>query len=206
MKMSNGTIRKLAAILTLTFALLFSSCQEDTHSPLDVSSLIETNRPVGETIDGRTIQFIPIAQKDSASLHKLTTVSKYITRKDGGDLQIDANGAVKADIKLEVEKHSIDFDKTISMSFDDAQYQGISDVVFGPHGTQFSSPAFLTIKVKDLDLSGLEGQNIGLYYVNDNGTWEEMVCEEIKVTFENGEIEVIRAELHHFSRYALAAD
>jgi len=71
----------------------------------------------------------------------------------------------------------------------------------------FANPAILNVEARGVDLNGADSNAIHIYYDNQNtGQWEQMVCDDIIVDVNAGTIQVINAQLLHFSRYALAAD
>ena len=82
---------------------------------------------------------------------------------------------------------------------------GNIDVTFGPHGVTFKKPAHLYITLENADLSDIDSSSLGVYYVNeDTGELEQMRCRAIKVDKSNGKLEVVKAKIPHFSRFAVA--
>lgn len=206
MKATNRQVRSaIFSVFTALLMLLFSSCQTEVFNPAD-AEVPAPDRAVAETVDGRSIQFLSMSAIHYNSLNKITTSSKYVPMNAGAELKLKAKGNLTAEIKLNILSNTIDYSKTVTMQFDDNNFAGFSDIVFGPHGTQFSAPALLDFEVTGIDLTGINPANVGLYYVNDNGQWEEIVCGQIEVNVGAEIIAVQDAELHHFSRYALAAD
>ena len=121
--------------------------------------------------------------------------------------QIDGHWtAPQVIVDLRVPANSIDNSKTITATFDDNDNIGEADLVFGPHGTQFSTPALLTMECLNFDLSGLNPDDIKFYYLNENGQWEEHPCHEIVISIEWGVIRVVDAQIPHFSRYAIGME
>jgi hypothetical protein len=155
------------------------------------------------------------------SLMKKISTSENITYDKGGKLKIDCKIPIYIDdgddddddyvemdmkIELKIHKKSIDVDEAdVGMSIDSDRFHGDMDVIFGPHGLKFSKPANLDIEVKHIDLSQLGSDNLSVYYYNgDTGNWEKMNVKKIKVEKKkDGKIKVEKAELPHFSRYAL---
>ncbi len=182
---------------TITFlALNLTSCSQDM---LPVS-------PSENSSKSANLEFLSFG-KTSQSLQKIINDSKYIKRKKGGTLHIEyCAGKLKIDVKLKIHRKSIQVDTEFLMSIDSDQFVANLDVVFGPHGTQFSKFADLDIKVEGLDLSGFDfDSNMDVYYDNEeSGQWEKMETDRIKVDYKKGKIEVKKAKLPHFSRYALA--
>lgn len=135
------------------------------------------------------------------------TVTEHIIAAEGGKLKIKfkAGDDLYVTAKLRIKPNTIPNDMTLSMSMDPDKLKANLDVVFGPHGLEFSKDARLDIYAEGLDLSGVNTRKIWLYYDNpDTGCWERMRCKEVEVDKDDGEIEVEGGRLPHFSRYALS--
>ena len=198
---------KLAALTLLTgLSFTFFSCEQMAPNSAIGEESVQS-RASAVTADGKTIYFLDFAENSANSLNKVTTKSKFINKSSGGSFVLKASTPqFNVAFKLLVPANSIDHSKTVSMTFDDHNNLGFTEVVFGPHGTQFSSPALLDIEASGLNLSGLNPNNVKLYYVNENGHWEEMVAGSVSVSIPTGTVYVNDAQIPHFSRYALAAD
>ena len=198
-------------LFSLAVSLLFFSCENS--NPIFVNNstadTAENSSQAGQTVDGKTLKFISLGSMEQQGLNKTVAVEKYIVKLKGGNLEMEyesTNGKVHAAFYLSVPQNAIDHSKWIGMTFDDQNNAGITDIVFSPHGTQYSSPALFSLKTEGLDLSGVDPDNVKLYYVNENGLWDVMVCDKIIVDPSKGFVYVSNAQLPHFSRYALAAD
>ena len=200
--MKAAQLLKTTIVLTLlAIGLLFNGCANDNPTGIQT----------GQTADGKTIKFIPLFDTNSNSLNKVTTVSKYISKSSGGNLHfyhIANTGSPKPEVMvdLNVPANAIDYSKTITATFDDFDNIGEADLVFGPHGTQFSNPALLTMECKNFNLSGLNPNNIKFYYVNPSGQWVVHPAHEIYVNVQWGTIRVVNAQIPHFSRYAIGVE
>ena len=193
-----------ALVLTAGLVLNFGGCTK--KSPLTP----EVNRTSSQS----ELHFISLGQK-SPSLSKITNVlmqaTEYVTYKDGGELIIDYQGDEDEDADVLVKTTFKVFSETISqdaglvLRMTDALLSGEVDVSFQPHGITFSVPALLNIEATNIDLSGVNPNNIGIYYVNeDTGEWEEMQTYDIIVKKTEGYLKIVDAEIPHFSRYAVA--
>ena len=112
-----------------------------------------------------------------------------------------------AEVSLQVLPNSIDVDKEIEISIETTELVGGVAVTFQPHGTIFSPDAILNITAHGVDFSGVNLNNIDVYYDNqETGNWELMQRDDITIDTVNGIIRVINARLPHFSRYAIAED
>ncbi len=188
----------LTAGLVAGMALNFSACSTD--SPVEPKA--------GNTFVEQGLKIVSLGMP---SLAKKIIVKKRITKRHGGKLILkhkwmDSNGnKVEIEIVLEIERNGISKNAELMLTLDDEQFLGNLDLVFGPHGTVFEKAAELSIKAKGLDLSDFDEESFGLYYDTEDGKWEKMTWKKLSVNIRRGEIEIVKAKLPHFSRYALAA-
>lgn len=128
--------------------------------------------------------------------------SAWVTQKKGGKLRLDyKTNDTKVVIKLKVFPHTISRDAELMVSLGTRAL----DMTFTPEGINFSKPAMLDIKAKGLDLSNVALDKIDIYYFNpETNEWERTVRKAVKVRPKKGIIEIIDAEIPHFSRYAVA--
>ncbi len=197
-----------ALVLTAGLVLNFGGCTK--KSPLTP----EVNRTSSQS----ELHFISLGQK-SPSLSKITKVlmetTENVTYKDGGELIIDyqgdedededADGDVLVKTTFRVFSETISQNARLVLRMTDALLSGEVDVSFQPHGITFSLPGLLNSEAKNIDLLGVNPNNIGIYYVNeDTGEWEKMQTYDIIVKKNEGYLKIINAEIPHFSRYAVA--
>ena len=71
---------------------------------------------------------------------------------------------------------------------------------FNPH-IIFNFPAVLNQTFSGLDLSGIDPNNIQLYYLDTDGSYEVMQYDQLIVDVETGTITVINGKIPHFSLY-----
>jgi hypothetical protein len=156
------------------------------------------------------IELIPIGGK-ATTLNKMIVVSDSVTYQNGGQLFLNfmVKGKdtvdVHAIINLVILPHSVNEDTELSLSLDEETLLGNVDVTFAPHGIEFMRPAILNIQARGLELSGIDPAIIDIYYDNPElGEWEKMPRKQVVVNEKNGFINVVAAEIPHFSRYAVA--
>lgn len=145
----------------------------------------------------------------SLSLNKIISDSKWVTRRNGGTLslqyQLAGNRNVRVVVTLNIPPQSISRDAEVSMSLDDQYLVGNIDLTFSPHGVTFSKAAMLNIEAYGLDLSEIDPEKIDVYYFNqESGRWERMQSRQVIVDTSRGFVNIVLAELPHFSRYAVA--
>ena len=189
-----AAISRLICIVACTMVLTFSACTSDA--------------PFAPQADGE-LHFIPLGP-ESHGLAKVVQSTQFVTQQSGGTLSLQFkpprrdSAEVQVIVTLVVLPHTISEDAELSLSLDDQTLIGGVDVTFQPHGITFSRPAILNIQAKGLDLSGTNPEKIDIYYDNpDSGQWEKMARKQVIVKPENGFINVVAAEIPHFSRYAV---
>jgi len=195
-------------ISTLTSAALLAGLAIHFNACTEKSPMSSQDNQAAET---QGLKILKIGD-GVTRLNKIVTASQYVTQKGGGELIIDYkgyehnNGNVTVKMTLKVFNGTISQDAELMMSLDDQGLLGNVDVTFSPHGITFSRPARLDIEAKNLDLSGVNPDDINIYYDNpETGQWEVMQSYAVIVNEANGYIKVIDAKLPHFSRYAISA-
>jgi hypothetical protein len=72
---------------------------------------------------------------------------------------------------------------------------------FSPHGTQFNRPVTVWISYKDADLTGVNEEDLKIWYFNeDTGMWE-LIGDTVDTRNK-----MVGGILHHFSRYAIGGE
>ena len=101
---------------------------------------------------------------------------------------------------------AVDNSEDVTVSLNVSRDRLVTDVnlVFGPHGTIFDPPAKFIFKVTGLDFSSFDNSGeLGFYYYREDTDLWELQEATVSVNEVEGKI-IVRAELHHFSRYAVA--
>jgi len=128
--------------------------------------------------------------------------SKRFIKADSGGVIAVGNSEVGIS-KIVFKKHDLPQDMTISFQW--AIYRTFDGILcsveFGPHGKIFDKPARLELSYKNANLTGIDENNLRVFYFNqDTGIWES-----IGGTVDKNKKKVT-VYLSHFSRYALATD
>jgi len=196
-------------ISTLTSAALLAGLAIHFNACTEKSPMSSQDNQAAET---QGLKILKIGD-GVTRLNKIVTASQYVTQKGGGELIIDYkgyehnNGNVNVKMTLKVFNGSISQDAELMMSLDDQGLLGNVDVTFSPHGITFSRPARLDIEAKNLDLSGINPNDINIYYDNpETGQWEVMQSYAVIVKQADGYVKVVAGQLPHFSRYAIGAE
>ncbi len=112
-----------------------------------------------------------------------------------------------ASVSLQILPGSMSNDAEIGLNLETTELQGGVAVTFQPHGTVFSTPAILNITAHGVDFAGVDPNSVDIYYDNpETGLWEPMQRDQLIVDIISGTVQVINAQLPHFSRYALGAE
>jgi len=212
MKAMRNITRTFALIVTAGITFNFFGCSG--NSPVT---------PEAGTVSKREMNFIKLGDAITSLNKGSTTVSSWMTTKDGGHLEIVRGAAFAenhADSTIEDDYKTVDYETVSSLKVNldvmgcclredielsmtlDGQ---CVDMEFGPHGTTFLTPILLNITAVGLDLREVNEETLALYYDNpETGQWEKVVNEGIEILKSSGYLRVLNAELPHFSRYAVA--
>jgi hypothetical protein len=192
----------LVTVVLLCFVVLaigFIGCSKD--SPLAP----ENN--LNQTVDvNKQIKLIPW-NTSSSSFKKILSASEWITKADGGTLNIQFNdrlsNSIRGEVSLTIDPGAIDWDKNVELSMDDVNL----DFYFGPSGTQFAPEARFNLWMSGLDFTNIDPASINLFYFDPmSGNWEAVPNEGVQVNPRHGYIKITNARLPHFSRYAVGED
>jgi len=126
-------------------------------------------------------------------------VSKFIKNKSGGKVEVGGKDAGKC--KIEFKKNDLPEDMTIEFQWAaDGYLEGLlSNVEFGPEGTEFNNPVKVEFSYRLADLGDIDEDDLRVFYYNeDTGEWELIGGEVDKKE------KIIRVLLKHFSRYAIS--
>ena len=112
-----------------------------------------------------------------------------------------------ASVTLEVPANAINEDVEFELSLETGELLGGVAVTFAPHGIVFNNPVILNMTAYGVDFSNVDPYAVDIYYDNqESGMWELMQSDNVIVDVNNGTVQVINAQLPHFSRYAIATE
>ena len=98
--------------------------------------------------------------------------------------------------KIDYPANSVDEDVTITMTFNPET--GV--FTFGP-SMVFNKDAKLTVKLKGLDLEGVDKKDVDFVYHRLDGTVEYVKHSNISINEKKGELKVENIKIRHFSRF-----
>lgn len=185
-------MKKLILLLAVTLFLLFS-CQEN-QNPLAPN----TDQPA-QKITAQDVNWISIPLNDGMSTEGDVSITKTINGIKGGSIKLHKylkKKNITIDAKLTFSPYSFLGDKEVTLSI--GKTNGNSQ--FSPSST-FLRPASYTCRIKGLDLSGVNPDSVDFVYEAEDGSIEHCKYDKLKVKVKQGILEVVNAQLPHFSRY-----
>lgn len=184
--------RKYSAALFLLVALVFVfiGCSTDTSvapSQHNVNGLLVESNTGPVTI----LKLKPDALAKGEKVAFSTQV--YVTVANGGQLVVGNSN--RGYSKLIFEPNAISEDMTISLTYwIDDFFEGL----FEPHGIQFNEPVRVELSYKNADLTGVDENDLKVYYFNESTNMWEYVGGDVDT-----ENKLVVCYLEHFSRYAI---
>jgi len=181
---------KIILTTLLLFTLFFLGCADTPISPVKN--------------DDHSYQFIKLPKKSGMYVETIFSKTKTINGDSGGTIRIiesyvaEDGHTVKINAKLKVKGGSFNGEVTITLTVDD----GFAAVSFSPE-MDFDKPVELDLKFEGIDLEGLNltTGDYDFVFTDDQGNTEVVGYNALHTNESQGKIWVIRAKLHHFSRY-----
>ena len=181
----------------------FTFNEVDPTKEYSSEELITTEPKTGIPSGGLKFVKLPTIKDKKTATH----VEGKVTIKTGGHLHLNYQepgygpGKVHIEVDLKVRPHSVSADSIWSLRLDTTYLM----LVLGPEGLGFLNPATLCINAQNLDLFGVNPDNISLYYYDeDKDNWEFVEPIYLNVNVNKGHIAGCWY-IEHFSRYAIAS-
>ena len=190
MKPVKKIFKTLTAVVLLTgLAINFSACSE--QSPLQSSDdTTSTKRAPGE--------LNILKSKSGVSLNKLFVKEKLITVAEGGKVEVGDDEHGKS--RLKFEEGDVSQDVLVRFEWESTGLlQGGAE--FSPHGTTFNNPVAIRLSYKDADLTGINEEDIKIWYFNEEENVWELIASDVDT-----EKQRVEGYVNHFSRYAIGAE
>ncbi|MBN1483047.1 hypothetical protein EH223_14075 [candidate division KSB1 bacterium] len=177
-----------SAIILATFILV--GCSSD-------NSLAPETPSAGLQVKSNTGMVTLLKMKNPAPLSKgeasAAIIQKFITVAQGGEIAV--GNELFGVSRIIFQPNDLPENLLISIQWSLGSY---CEGVFGPHGTQFNQPVRVELSYKNADLTGINEDDLRVYYFNeDTNLWEAIGGTVDKTN------KVIIAYLEHFSRYAI---
>jgi hypothetical protein len=182
-------MKKYISIIIL-LSLFVIGCSEQTSINSPVSDL-NINEP----------NWITLPQEVGMSIEKISSSSKSVNGANGTTWPWSTSytgtlGRVTISSTLVVEPNSFSGTKTITQKHDDATCA----TTFGP-SMVFNIPLSFTIKYTGIDLSQINPATVKFAYISNDGSVVYAVNDGIVIDLSTGTLQVINAQIPHFSRY-----
>jgi hypothetical protein len=192
-KLSMVSLNLLTAGL---LAMAFLGCALDNAS----APIMDEDASLGTEVQPN---WVVLPQPDDLSLEKTVSVTRVINGSEESLIEINTGyaggpfGWVSITANARFQRGSFTGTRTITMAIND-QY-GTAD--FAPSGT-FSKPVIYNLTIVGANISSVDPSKVKFVYVAPTGKYYTAVCQQIYVEKQSGKLQVINAQLPHFSRYS----
>jgi hypothetical protein len=165
-----------------------------------LAPIMDDNASLGSEVQPN---WIVLPQPSDLSLAKTVSVSRTINGSDESLIEINTGyaggpfGWVSITANARFQRYAFTGTRTVTMSIND-QY-GAAD--FSPSGT-WAKPVIYNLTIVGADLRSVDPSKVKFVYVAPDGKYYTAVCQKIYVEKQSGKLQVINAQLPHFSRYA----
>ena len=178
----------MAVLLAAGMALNFSACSKE--SPLQSEAHSIAPKQADEELK--------ILKAKTFSLGKLFVNEKLITVEDGGKILVGNEENGKS--SLHFASGDVSQDVLVRFSWESTGLlEGGAE--FSPSDAVFNNPVKITLSYKDADLTGINEQDIRIYFFNETEVVWELIASEV-----NTKKKRVSGYIDNFSRYALAAE
>ena len=185
-------ISYVAALLLLSFV----GCMQE-------SNITDPNIAV---LKSQQKTIITLPAKADINVEDVFTASQDISGNTGGEIRLtksyqsESGQIVSVDCKLTVPANNYAFSNTRNITMQIGSEAGVD---FYPSMT-FSQPVILNYTISGIDLSGVNPADVAFYYVDNSGNLLPTQNDGVSVDLSTGTLQVVNAQLPHFSRWAYA--
>lgn len=194
-KEGRDKMHKLSYLVALLL-LSFVGCMQESN----------ITGPVNNVNNNQSKTIIMLPEKADMSIESSYSTSGDINGNSGGDIHLiksylAANGqTVTIDCQLTIPADNDAFSDVRDITMEVSDQAGVD---FYPSMT-FDQPVILNYTITGLDLSNVNPEDVGFFYVAPDGNLIPAENEGVIVDLNSGTLEVINAQLPHFSRWAYA--
>ena len=186
-------ISKYLTILTI-LALFVVGCTDDSNVVSPVDNAVNTDIV-------HNPNWITLPPSTETALKKDVSVSKTIYSWQESYLEINTrywsrSGRISIYAKAEFQKYSFKGEKYVTMSVNDE----FGTTGFSPSGT-WSKPVIFNLRITGIDLHDVDPSQVSFVYMAPDGSYHKAKYESIYVNTRWGILEVVNAQLPHFSRW-----
>ena len=191
---------KKIIIILIAAIFAFGGCENS-------NSILEPNKAPSNEANLSLTQENPLSETMSIALEDTTFIQLKYSKKltvdgnKGGKIKLEykykskENKLVKLDAVLTIPQNAYQGELTFDMIFDLENY----GVELHPSPFTFDIPVILDLKFSNIDLSGIDLNNFVFDYLD--GESEHLPYDKINFDLEKGDLEILGAQIPHFSRY-----
>jgi hypothetical protein len=188
-------MRKISYIAALLLLSLVGCMQESNITDPGIAVLKSQQKTI-----------ISLPAKADLNVEAVFSTSQDISGTTGGELhltksyQAENGQTVNIDCRLTVPANDLSFNNTRNITMQVGSEAGVD---FYP-SMSFSQPVILNYTITGVDLNGVNPDDVEFYYVDNSGNLLPTQNDGVIVNTATGTLQVLNAQLPHFSRWAYA--
>lgn len=188
-------MKRWFVILGVVVMLVIAGCDSKEESSL----ISPQTQSLGST---QQSNWIVLPAPTNPSLKKSVSVSKLINGSDESLVEINTGyaggpfGWVSITANARFQRNSFKGTKYVTITVDDK----IAATDFSPSGS-FLKPVIYNMTIMGVDLKNVNPSTAKFVYMAPNGQYYPIKYQKIFVEKQSGKLQVVNAELPHFSRY-----
>ena len=194
-KLAGGKMKRWFVTLGVVVMLVLVGCDNKEENSL-ISPQTES---LGSVVQSN---WIVLPTPENSSLKKDVSVGKLINGSDESLIEINTGyrggpyGWVSITANARFKRNSFRGSKYVTMTIDDKY----AVVDFSPSGS-FSKPVIFNMTIMGVNLRNVHPSSAKFVYMAPDGEYYPVKYQQIFVEQQSGKLQVINAELPHFSRY-----
>jgi hypothetical protein len=188
-KRSNTMRRSIYLFAMLTLFVIGCSEQSSVLAPVNNVSSNEPN-------------WITLPSNNTLTINGDVSVSRMLYGTDESLLEINKGyaggpfGWISITANSRFQRNSFTGSRYTTMSVNDQ----FGTATFSPSGT-FSKPVIYNLTIMGVNLSNVDPSKVSFVYLSPDGKYYKPVYDKIYVEKQSGKLQIVNAQLPHFSRY-----
>jgi hypothetical protein len=182
--------------ILIVLALIAVGCTDESNMVAPANNQISNSEIVSNP------NWISLPPAGNQSLKKDITVGKTIYGTDESLLEINTGyaggpfGWISITANARFQRYSFTGQRYVTMSIND----DFGAATFTPSGT-WSKPVIYNLTIQGVDLSNVDPSRVTFVYMAPDGNYYKAKYQSIYVEKQSGKLQIINAELPHFSRW-----
>jgi hypothetical protein len=183
-------------VILVVLALFVIGCTDESNMIAPVDNTVSNNEVVSNP------NWISLPPAENQALKKDITVGKMIEGDDESLLEINTGyaggpfGWISITANARFQRYSFEGEKYVTMSIND----DFGAATFTPSG-EFDKPVIYNLTIQGIDLSNVDPSTVTFVYMAPDGNYYKAKYQSIYVEKQSGKLQIINAELPHFSRW-----